>query len=198
MNYKDKYGNEIQAGMKILMDDGSVEEVFAVTDQYGKPDLGINTGNEDFLKYHNTDREYYSLSNFSAMAIEIISTKEKSITVLLIEPMKKPKIIQIENELKSLQKVVGGLIQTIYPYDDPVALVCNDEGKLMGLPPNRLLKDETGKPYDMLCGTFFIVGLGAEDFKSLTPEQINKYTKIFEKEMLIPVKTRKQIKQKER
>ena len=33
--------------------------------------------------------------------------------------------------------------------------VCNDEGKLLGLTPNRLLKDAKGEPYDMVCGTFF-------------------------------------------
>lgn len=198
MNYTDKYGNEIKEGMKLLMDDGSIEEVFATIDQYGNPDLGINASNEDFLRIHNTEREYYSLSNFTADSMEIIPEKEKMITVLLVEPMKYPKVVQIENELKSLQDVVGGLIQPIYPFDDPIALVCNDEGKLMGMAPNRLLKDKNGTPYDMLCGPFFICGLGKEDFTSLSPEYIEKYTKMFEKEMLLPVKTRKQNKQKER
>ena len=198
MNYTDKYGNEIKEGMKLLMDDGSIEEVFATIDQYGNPDLGINASNEDFLRIHNTEREYYSLSNFTADSMEIIPEKEKMITVLLVEPMKYPKVVQIENELKSLQDVVGGLIQPIYPFDDPIALVCNDEGKLMGMAPNRLLKDKNGTLYDMLCGPFFICGLGKEDFTSLSPEYIEKYTKMFEKEMLLPVKTRKQNKQKER
>lgn len=115
MNYTDKNGNEIKAGMKLLMDDRSVEEVFATMDQYGNPDLGINASNEDFLRIHNTEREYYSLSNFPAAGIEIIPEKEKMITVLMVEPMKYPKVVQIENELKSLQAAVGGLIQPIFP-----------------------------------------------------------------------------------
>lgn len=198
MNYTDKNGNEIKAGMKIIMDDRSVEEVFATMDQYGNPDLGINASNEDFLRIHNTEREYYSLSNFPADSIEIIPEKEKMITVLMVEPMKYPKVVQIENELKSLQAAVGGLIQPIYPFDDPVALVGNDESKLLGMAPNRLLKDANGTPYDILCGPFFICGLGKEDFTSLSPELIDKYTKMFEKEMLLPVKAKKQNKQKER
>ena len=201
MNYTDKNGNEIKAGMKILMDDGSIEEVFATMDQDGNPDLGINASNEDFMRRHKIPeelREYYSLNNFSTDRMEIIPEKEKMITVLMVEPMKYPKVVQIENELKSLQAAVGGLIQPIYPFDDPVALVGNDESKLLGMAPNRLLKDANGTPYDILCGPFFICGLGKEDFTSLSPELIDKYTKIFEKEMLLPVKAKKQNKQKER
>lgn len=201
MNYTDKNGNEIKAGMKILMDDGSIEEVFATMDQDGNPDLGINASNEDFMRRHKIPeelREYYSLNNFSIDRMEIIPEKEKMITVLMVEPMKYPKVVQIENELKSLQAAVGGLIQPIYPFDDPVALVGNDESKLLGMAPNRLLKDANGTPYDILCGPFFICGLGKEDFTSLSPELIDKYTKMFEKEMLLPVKAKKQNKQKER
>ena len=198
MNYTDKNGNEIKEGMKILMEDGSVEEVFATQDQDGNPDLGINASNEDYLKIHNTDREYYPLSNFSADGIEIIPEKEKMITVLLVEPMKYPEVVKIHNELEGLQAVVGGLIEPIYPFDDPVALVGNGESKLLGMAPNRLLKDKNGAPYDILCGPFFICGIGQEDFISLKPEYIEKYTKMFAKEMLLPVRKKTQNKQKER
>lgn len=198
MKYVDKDGNEILAGMTLRFPDGSTEEVYETEDQYGNPNLGINASNEDFLKYHGTDREYYSLSNFSAADMEIIPEKEKVITVLVVEPMKRPDVRQIDNTLESMQKNVGGLIQPIYPFDDPVALVCNDEGKLMGLPPNRLLRDDSGQPYDLICGTFFITGLGTEDFTSLTDEQIGKYTKLFEKEMLMPAPQKKKHKNVER
>jgi len=198
MKYTDKHGNEIKAGMHIRMDDGSIEEVFSTMDQYGNESLGINASNEDYLLIHNTDRGYYSLSNFPADSIEIIPEKEKTITVLVIEPMKYPEKRQIENTLEAMQETVGVLIQPIYPFDEPVSIVCNDEGKIMGLPPNRLLKDDFGKPYDILCGTFFIAGVGAEDFKSLTPKQIDKYTNMFKNEMLLPAKAKNVKKQKER
>ena len=89
--------------------------------------------------------------------------------VLVVEPMKKPYTKEIDGSLESMQELVGGTIQAVYPFVDQVALVCNDEGKLLGLTPNRLLKDAKGEPYDMVCGTFFLVGLGEEDFQSLSP-----------------------------
>ena len=58
--------------------------------------------------------------------------------VLMVEPGKSPYAAEIESGLKSLQAAVGGDIQAVYPYEDPVALICNDEGKLMGLPLNGL------------------------------------------------------------
>lgn len=90
--------------------------------------------------------------------------------VLVVEPYKKPYEKDIEPGLESLQEAVGGDIQAIYPFDEPVAVICNDEGKLIGLPMNRALRDEDGAAYDVLCGTFIITGLGEEDFCELSPE----------------------------
>lgn len=57
--------------------------------------------------------------------------------------------------------------------------VYNDEGKLTGLPLNRALRDEHGQMYDVVAGTFLVVGEGAEDFESLSPELAQKYEKHF-------------------
>ena len=77
-----------------------------------------------------------------------------------------------------MQEIVGGLIQPIY-LDDSVALICNDEGKLMNLPANRGLRDR--QIYDIVFGTFFLCGTPADSdhFTSLTPEQIEQYQKLF-------------------
>ena len=101
--------------------------------------------------------------------------------VLKIEPGKKPEVLELEDRLEEMQKLVGGYIQALYPFDDPVALVCNEEGKLLGLPPNRALRDEGGNIYDVVCGTMFLCGAppDSEHFCSLTPEQIEKYEKQF-------------------
>lgn len=73
-----------------------------------------------------------------------------------------------------------GIDATGYPYEDPVAIVCNEEGKLMGMEPNRAVRDpDTHEITDIICGTFFICGLGEEDFCSLTEEQATKYSKLF-------------------
>lgn len=57
--------------------------------------------------------------------------------------------------------------------------VCNEEGKLEQLPFNRGLRDESGNLYDYIAGNFMIVGLGEEDFTSLPPEHIEKYSQLF-------------------
>ena len=102
--------------------------------------------------------------------------------ILVIEPENKPKIQEIDDSLESMQAVVGGLIQTIHPFDDPaVVLVCNDEGKIDGLQANRGLRDETGELYDIVCGTFFVCGAppDGDSFTGLTDEQIEQYEKRF-------------------
>ena len=86
---------------------------------------------------------------------------------------------EIDPGLHSLQAEVGGDIAATYPFSDPVGLVCNDEGKLIGLELNRGLRDEDGNLYDIMAGTFLVVGLSEDSFTSLTPEQVQKYTEHF-------------------
>lgn len=99
--------------------------------------------------------------------------------VLMVEPGKMPRETEIDSGLEALQKAVGGDIQAVYPYEDPVAIVCNDEGKIMGLPLNRALYDDSGNMYDIIAGNFLIVGLGEESFSDLAPELVEKYSKQF-------------------
>lgn len=89
---------------------------------------------------------------------------ENTLSVLKIAPGQYPQQVEIDPDLKSLQQAVGGNIGASYPFSDPVAIVYNDEGKLMGLPLNRALRDESGEAYDVVAGTFLVVGLGEEDF----------------------------------
>lgn len=100
--------------------------------------------------------------------------------------MTPPTVQEIDGSLESMQKIVGGTIQAVYAFDEPVCIV-NDEGKLLGLPMNRALTDESGVPYDIVCGTFFVVGIGDEDFTSLTEQQIEKYRKKYANEMVFSV-----------
>lgn len=102
------------------------------------------------------------------------------IKVLVIQPEKKPYTKFIDNTLKSLQSEVGGCIQAIYPWNDLAAIVADDEGKLKDKPLNRALLDEDGGIYDIISGTFLIVGLAEESFCSLTNEQTEKFAKLFE------------------
>ena len=95
--------------------------------------------------------------------------------VVICEPGMLARAAEIGTSLEDLQRAVGGLIQAVYPYDDPVAIVCNDEGKINGFPLNRALRDGEGKVYDIIAGPFFVCGLGEEDFDSLSDELLEKY-----------------------
>ena len=102
--------------------------------------------------------------------------------VLLVEPNADPRAIEIDGSLASMQSLVGGLIEAIYPFSDLIALICNDEGKLTGLPQNRPLKHpETGEIYDIVCGPFFLCSAppDSENFESLPDDLIEKYREIF-------------------
>ena len=64
--------------------------------------------------------------------------------ILLVEPGKAPRPTEIGDGLESMQVVVGGSIQAVYPFEEPVALICNEEGKCLGLPLNRVLRLDSG------------------------------------------------------
>lgn len=106
--------------------------------------------------------------------------KDGNILAVVVEPGKKPEIKEIDSSLEGLQALVGGYIQAVYPYEDPVGIVCNEEAKLEGLPLNRALRDADGEIYDIVAGTFAIVGLTDDSFGSLDSELALKYAKLFE------------------
>ena len=93
--------------------------------------------------------------------------------VLMVEPGKSPYAAEIESGLKSLQAAVGGDIQAVYPYEDPVALICNDEGKLLGLPLNRPLWDGA----DVLAGPGFLAGCDNEGNLTSLPQSAMDFYK---------------------
>lgn len=103
----------------------------------------------------------------------------EKITVLVVEPEKKPYVKEIESELESLQREVGGYIQAVYPFDSPCAIVCGEESKLNGEPLNRALRDDEGHIYDVIAGTFLIVGLGEENFTSLGQREMQEMSARF-------------------
>lgn len=104
--------------------------------------------------------------------------------VLVVEPGYLPYEKEI-NGLYEMQAVVGGLIDAIHPYDDPVAIVCNDEALLYRMPFNRSLEGGYGGVF----GNFFVCGFGKDYFTSLSPELMPKYKEKFKNaELLIGAK----------
>lgn len=101
------------------------------------------------------------------------------IDVLLVEPGQYPKAMQIGTELEDLQEIVGGSIEVTYPFEEEVGIILNEEGKILGLPLNRAMRNDDGDVYDIYAGSFIVAGLTEDDFGSLTPEQMDKYNKMF-------------------
>ena len=105
--------------------------------------------------------------------------------VVMLEPGKKARATKILDNIDELHKIVGGYIECVYPWDDPVCLVLNEEGKLQHLPFNRGLKRDDGTLYDFIVGNAFIVGLTDEkgrwddEFHDLSDELIEKFTNMF-------------------
>lgn len=95
---------------------------------------------------------------------------------LLVKPNKLPEEITFDNSLEKKQELVEGYIEYTYSDDFPdVAFICNEEGKINGLPYNR----DIG--HDIIAGNFIIISSNVEDGEdvSLSDKQIEKYKKIF-------------------
>lgn len=72
---------------------------------------------------------------------EKVEAPEK-ISVILVEPGRYPKLIEIEDTLEAMQSLVEGDIEEYMPFEDEVAIICNEEGKMNGLPLNRAVYSE--------------------------------------------------------
>ena len=93
--------------------------------------------------------------------------------MLKVEPHKYPEEAFIENSLEGLQKAVGGLIEFVF-LEEGASVLCNEEGKLIGLEGNRSLGE------DILVGTFYVVGDNDEgETVSLSDSLFEKYEKMF-------------------
>ena len=100
--------------------------------------------------------------------------KEKIITALMVEPKRYPKVVRLNNSLDALQQAVSigadyqGLIELIQ-MEAGVSLMCNEEGKLLGLPGNRRIG------MDVIAGVFYIVGEDLDgELVSLPEEAIQR------------------------
>ena len=102
--------------------------------------------------------------------------------VILCRPGEKAETIEMEDSLKAMQEMVGGRIEEYMPWEEEVAIICNEEGKMMGLPLNRGIKDEKGHLQDIIAGDFFIcyAPIESERFLSMPPELEEKYLEKFE------------------
>ncbi|MBQ6088746.1 MAG: DUF3846 domain-containing protein [Firmicutes bacterium] len=104
-------------------------------------------------------------------------TSDNQINVIYCEVGKRARMLKTDNNLGCFQDLVGGWIEEYIPYDDDVAIICNEEGKALELPPNRGIPDENGKLLDVIMGNFFICYApeGSEIWLDLPPDLEKKY-----------------------
>ena len=88
---------------------------------------------------------FKSISFDKSLCKEPVEAGSGKISVLLVEPNKYPKMIEIDDTLEAMQAVVGGDIEEYMPFEDEVAIICNEEGKVNGLPPNRAVYEENSR-----------------------------------------------------
>ena len=81
----------------------------------------------------------------------------EKIMVCTVRPGEEPVMEEIEDTLEAMQRLVGGYIEVVKPWGNDIALICNEEGKLQNLTPNRVILRNAGRPFDLICGTFFLV-----------------------------------------
>lgn len=106
--------------------------------------------------------------------------------VIIVEPMKPPRVAEIGSALRDLQQAVGGSIEMVpAELGDSALVICNEEGKLLGLPGNRFVYDEDGIPYDLIAGTFLICDDRQGELVSITPEHEQKYMERYGREMIL-------------
>lgn len=125
---------------------------------------------------------FKGISFDKSLCKEPVKASNGKISVLLVEPNKYPKMIEIDDTLEAMQEVVGGDIEEYMPFEDEVAIICNEEGKVNGLTPNRAVYDEHSREMqDIICGKFFIAyaPFDAEKFQSLPSDIAEKYREKF-------------------
>lgn len=134
----------------------------------------LNQGEQDILPSELSD--FKRLSGYDPEMEKLPETMK----VLVVEPRKPPCVKEIPSGLEGLAEIVGGPISATYPFADDVGVICNDEGRNMGLELNRALYDSRGQVYDVIPGTFVIAGLGDDNFTSLPEDMIQKYSRRFQ------------------
>lgn len=170
-------------------DEETLEDIFGKFNSIYKPqDCKNNMTVSDVVEIRKPGRSdfyYADLEGFHKIDFEpqrgAQTVYQEMLDVVFVEPGKKARPGKLPADLEQMQKYVGGLIEAIYPFEQPVALICNDEGKLQGLPYNRVLRDDAGEIYDAIAGNFFICACRGENFTSLEKAEVKQFTELFKR-----------------
>lgn len=165
----------------------SLEDVFYVFNmEYPAGYIGRSLSVSDVVEIVDGGKEepgFYFCDSFGFQKVafddSLAQVKEgRTITVVLLEPGELARVKQIDGTLAGMQRTVGGYIEAVCPFEESVCLVCNEEGKINGLPLNRAISTD-GQIVDIIAGPCFLCDCSGENFGSLSPEQQKRYTKQF-------------------
>ena len=174
-------------------------EIFSVPNENGRFEgvmlKGAMQGRDFFPNIYKGTGEFFDIISVDVPHYEFPADAEKYVPDFDVEGENKLKalfflpgaeslVVNIRKDLESLQQAVGGLIEVYYPFDDDVCVICNDEGKINGMMPNRGVYVDN-ELADVIFGPFLIVGEGEADFESLTSEQLEKYYNMFRRPEII-------------
>ena len=168
------------------IDGSSLEDVFC-TFNFSRPvgfkghSLSVSDVVE-VIQSSETEPGFYFCDSIGFQKVEFdtsrVPDKEETIRVVLLEPGKLARVADIDSSLEGLQKTVNGLIEAAYPFEEEVCIICNEEGKLNGMPLNRAIRCE-GQITDIIAGPCFVCSCDKASFGSLTEAQQQKYLKMF-------------------
>ena len=168
------------------IDGSSLEDVFC-TFNFSRPvgfkghSLSVSDIVE-VIQSSETELGFYFCDSIGFQKVEFdtsrVPDKEETIRVVLLEPGKLARVADIDSSLEGLQKTVNGLIEAAYPFEEEVCIICNEEGKLNGMPLNRAIRCE-GQITDIIAGPCFVCSCDKANFGSLTEAQQQKYLKMF-------------------
>ena len=197
-DYAEKHGWESSIYNMTFSGDvkcNSLEEVFSMFNSPERPEtfMGRSLSVSDVVEIRESDTlnpgfyfvdsiGFKSISFDKSLCKEPVKASDGKISVLLVEPNKYPKMIEIDDTLEAMQEVVGGDIEEYMPFEDEVAIICNEEGKITGMAPNRAVYEENSREMlDIICGKFFVAyaPFEAERFQSLPPDLAEKYREKF-------------------
>ena len=118
-----------------------------------------------------------------------MNEQNEKLRVILLKPGELAEIVEIDDNLESMQRLVEGNIEEYMPFEDAsdprigdCAVVCNEEGKMRGMELNRGISDQNGRLQDIIAGPFFIcyAPVESEKFMSMPPDLEEKMRKKFQ------------------
>ena len=168
------------------VDDRSLEDVFTrfncdLPENYRGRSLSVSDVVE-VVGDAEVEPGFYFCDRIGFQKVEFDASRagkqDSRITVVLLEPGKLARVAEIDSSVAGLQAAVGGWFEAVYPFEEETCIVCNEEGKIRGMPLNRAIRMD-GQIADIIAGPCFVCDCSKARFGSLSKEQQERYLKLF-------------------